>query len=75
MLPNALLDRISATSPPAAISFDLAEIQSAIAQHLAPLVPAIDQEGVYPREFMHLLGALGGFGQSLTPDFGGQGHI
>jgi alkylation response protein AidB-like acyl-CoA dehydrogenase len=74
MLPNALLDRVSEPSPPAVAPFDLGVIDDAIVQHLAPLVPAIDQEGVYPREFMHLLGALGGFGQSLTPDFGGQGQ-
>ncbi|MEP0899405.1 acyl-CoA dehydrogenase family protein [Nodosilinea sp. FACHB-13] len=74
MLPNALLDRASEPFPPAVVPFDLAEIQSAIDQHLAPLVPAIDQEGVYPSQFMHRLGALGGFGQTFSPDFGGRGH-
>ncbi|MBD2112342.1 acyl-CoA dehydrogenase family protein [Leptolyngbya subtilissima] len=74
MLPNALLDRASKPFPPAVVPFDLAEIQSAIDQHLAPLVPTIDQEGVYPRQFMHRLGTLGGFGQTVSPDFGSRGQ-
>ncbi|MFQ4136732.1 acyl-CoA dehydrogenase family protein [Nodosilinea sp. PGN35] len=70
MQPPTLLDRpISPTVP-----FDLEVTKAAIAQHLAPLVPAIDQEGVYPGEFMHRLGALGGFGQTVTPAFGGEGQ-
>lgn len=71
---NALLDRTLDPFPPAAIPFDLGRINESITQQLAPLVPAIDQEGVYPREFMHRLGTLGGFGQTLTPAFGGQGQ-
>ncbi|WP_035984494.1 acyl-CoA dehydrogenase family protein [Leptolyngbya sp. KIOST-1] len=70
MQPPTLLDRPIAPTVP----FDLEVINGAIAQHLAPLVSAIDQEGVYPGEFMHRLGALGGFGQTVTPAFGGQGQ-
>lgn len=40
---------------------------------LAPLVEEIDQEGVYPREFMHQLGALGGFASAIANGNGGLG--
>ncbi len=40
---------------------------------LAPLAQAIDQEGLYPGEFMRHLGALGGFGAALSAQDGGSG--
>lgn len=40
---------------------------------LAPLVGAIDQEGLYPAEYLQHLGALGGFGASVPVEHGGSG--
>lgn len=38
---------------------------------LAPLTAAIDQEGVYPREFLHQLGEVGGFAAAVPTAYGG----
>ncbi|TAM40567.1 MAG: acyl-CoA dehydrogenase [Burkholderiaceae bacterium] len=40
---------------------------------LAPLAGAIDQEGLYPFEYLRRLGALGGFGASVPAEHGGAG--
>lgn len=48
-------------------------IKAHISQSLAPLVEDIDQNGVYPREFMHQLGALGGFAAAISTENGGLG--
>lgn len=37
----------------------LASIVNLVKTELAPLASAIDQEGVYPADFLHQLGALG----------------
>ncbi len=50
----------------------LVELKAAIATKLAPKVQDIDLKGEYPRDFMHLVGALGGFGQAVSRQFGGQ---
>lgn len=52
----------------------MAQLKGAIAQDLAPQVQAIDQEGLYPREFMQQVGQLGGFSQAIAPEFGGSGN-
>lgn len=52
----------------------LPKLQEAIASELAPQVQAIDLQGQYPREFMHLVGELGGFGQAVPPEYGGAGN-
>ena len=44
-----------------------------IASQLAPQVVEIDLKGVYPGEFLHQLGAIGGFGGLVSPQFGGTG--
>lgn len=49
-------------------------IYAHIQQSLVPLVEDIDQKGVYPREFMHQLGALGGFASAISTDNGGLGY-
>lgn len=50
----------------------------AIADHakktLKPLVPQIDQEGLYPKQYLHELGALGGFSALATESEGGLGY-
>lgn len=52
----------------------LDEVKSAIALNLSPKVNKIDKEGYYPRDFMHILGEVGGFQQTITPAFGGNGR-
>lgn len=52
----------------------LAPITQLIETELAPQVQAIDREGFYPAQFMHKLGALGGFGAALPSESGGSGH-
>jgi alkylation response protein AidB-like acyl-CoA dehydrogenase len=47
-------------------------LRQAIATNLTPQVEAIDQ-GEYPRDFMHQVGALGGYAQAVAPEFGGAG--
>ncbi|MDR3391172.1 MAG: acyl-CoA/acyl-ACP dehydrogenase [Sulfuriferula sp.] len=44
-----------------------------IRTELCPRVVSIDLKGEYPREFMHKLGAIGGFGAMVAPQFGGTG--
>lgn len=51
----------------------LEPIKAHIKQSLVPLVEDIDQKGVYPREFMHQLGALGGFAAAISTENGGLG--
>ncbi|WP_287454067.1 acyl-CoA dehydrogenase family protein [Leptolyngbya sp. UWPOB_LEPTO1] len=57
----------------ASVDLMLAQLQSAIASDLAPQVEAIDQQGVYPRAFMHRVGEVGGFGQAVSQKYGGVG--
>lgn len=40
---------------------------------LAPLTAAIDQEGRFPREFLHKLGEAGGFAAAVPTEAGGLG--
>ncbi len=49
-------------------------LRYAIALDLAPKVEDIDLKGEYPRDFMHQVGAIGGFGQAVSPEFGGAGN-
>ena len=49
-------------------------LRRAIAVDLAPKVEDIDLKGEYPRDFMHQVGAIGGFGQAVSPEFGGAGN-
>jgi len=51
----------------------MAPIVQLIETELAPQVQAIDREGLYPAQFMHELGALGGFGAALPAESGGAG--
>ncbi len=61
------------TSPdPFALAPIIAPLRAAIATDLAPLTQAIDLDGVYPRAFMHQVGAIGGFGQAVAVEFGGS---
>lgn len=59
------------TQAPSVNAF-LAPIAQLIDTELAPQVQAIDQEGVYPEQFMRKLGALGGFGAALPATSGGS---
>ncbi|AFY70018.1 Acyl-CoA dehydrogenase type 2 domain protein [Thalassoporum mexicanum PCC 7367] len=42
-----------------------------IKQELEPIVKDIDLKGVYPQQFMHKVGKLGGFAQSVPTELGG----
>lgn len=53
----------------------LQQIDELIQDQLAPLTRAIDQEGLYPREFLHTLGTLGGYGAFLPSEEGGQDSL
>ena len=52
----------------------LAELQKAIATQLAPQVADIDLKGQYHRDFMHLVGELGGYQQAVAVEYGGAGN-
>ncbi len=45
-----------------------------IAADLAPKVVDIDVNAAYPKEFMHKLGAIGGFASMTPTEFGGSGR-
>src|SRR5699024_6028040 len=48
-------------------------VKEHIKRDLAPLVARIDQEGLYPAEYLHALGALGGFNAAIPKEQGGLG--
>lgn len=52
---------------------DLQQVRAYIRDQLAPLVEAIDREGLYPREFMHGLGQLNGYAAVAPVEYGGLG--
>lgn len=70
-----ILDSVLATAPTASLAVDpmIVELRSLIAQTLAPIVADIDLNGVYPQEFMHQAGAVGGFAAAVAPEYGGSG--
>jgi alkylation response protein AidB-like acyl-CoA dehydrogenase len=49
------------------------ELRTAIAHYLQPLINEIDENGLYPKQFMHHVGALGGFKQGVQTELGGSG--
>ncbi len=53
---------------------DIAETEQLITRYLKPRVTAIDLEGEYPGEFLHMLGAAGGFGGVVSREYGGNGQ-
>jgi alkylation response protein AidB-like acyl-CoA dehydrogenase len=72
---------MQAVSPPIAefnsstsIADTLIQLNAAIATELTPIVSDIDLKGIYPRAFMHRIGAVGGFAQAVAPEFGGVGN-
>ncbi|XGV97713.1 MAG: acyl-CoA dehydrogenase family protein [Leptolyngbya sp. BL-A-14] len=71
---NSIAQTVSGTAEPLPIAPLMPALKAAIAQNLAPQVQRIDQEGCYPREFMQQVGAIGGFGQSVAPEYGGAGQ-
>lgn len=73
LVPSMLLDQL----PPQdslVVSPMMAVLKAAIAKDLAPKVGDIDLKGEYPRDFMHQVGAIGGYGQAVSPKFGGTGQ-
>jgi alkylation response protein AidB-like acyl-CoA dehydrogenase len=71
-VPIMLLDqRLDNPLAPAPV---MERLKVAIANDLAPQVQDIDLKGKYPRDFMHQVGALGGFGQAVSREFGGSGQ-
>ena len=65
---------IAPSNTTSSIADTLIQLNAAIATELAPIVPEIDQQGQYPRAFMHHIGELGGFAQAVSPEFGGTGN-
>ena len=59
-------DTFSAVTP--AIS----QLKFAIQRDLVPIAQDIDVKGEYPRDFMHQVGSIGGFGQAVPTNFGGM---
>ncbi len=51
----------------------IASVAAQIKAELAPLTLSIDQQGVYPADYLRKLGALGGFGASVPVHSGGSG--
>ncbi len=51
----------------------LEAVAAQVRAELVPLVSAIDQDGVFPADYLHKLGALGGFGASVPRAEGGLG--
>lgn len=51
----------------------LHSIDTLIKSDLEPLVAEIDQQGVYPKAFMHKLGELAGFSAAIPSELGGLG--
>jgi len=51
----------------------LADVKKLCAEMLAPRVVDVDLKGEYPRDFLRALGAAGGFGGAMAPEFGGNG--
>ena len=49
-------------------------LKEAIAQNLAPNVTNIDQQGIYPEEFLRDIGSLGAYGQGVSTEYGGTGR-
>ncbi|MHB1677154.1 MAG: acyl-CoA dehydrogenase family protein [Sulfuriferula sp.] len=61
-------------APEAEADESLPGIAALIRDHLAPHVLDIDIKGKYPGEFLHKLGAIGGFGALVAPQSGGTGR-
>lgn len=61
---------MSLTDPAAAL---IDAIAVHVKSDLAPLAKAIDQDGLYPIDYLRRLGALGGFGASIPREYGGSG--
>lgn len=51
----------------------ITDIKQLIADQLKPRVTAIDLEGEYPQDFLHSLGAMGGFSGVVSSAYGGNG--
>ena len=51
----------------------LSQVAELVKAKLKPLVDEIDRNGLYPEDFMHELGAIGGFGAVGTEAEGGNG--
>lgn len=49
-------------------------LKEAIAQKLVPNVTKIDQQGLYPEEFLRNIGELGAYGQIVSVEHGGTGR-
>lgn len=72
-MPTAALETAPAAQEAALPPGVMPQVQAAIAQDLRPLVPDIDQKGVYPYKFMQRLGAAGGYDLGVPATLGGAG--
>ena len=50
----------------------ISNLKTAVKQELLPKVKNIDQQGEYPQAFMHRIGELGGFGQTVPTKYLGS---
>ena len=51
----------------------LATVKKLVADMLAPKVIDVDLKAEYPQDFLHALGAAGGYAGAAAPEFGGNG--
>ncbi len=51
----------------------LAAVKNLVAEMLAPKVIDVDLHAQYPQDFLHALGAAGGYAGAMAPEFGGNG--
>jgi alkylation response protein AidB-like acyl-CoA dehydrogenase len=51
----------------------LATVKKLVADMLAPKVIDVDLKAEYPQDFLHALGAAGGYAGAADPEFGGNG--
>ena len=71
MISSVVVDRDLQKQP--TLESMMSQLKGTVASELAPQVEAIDQ-GEYPREFMHHIGAVGAFGQAVSVEYGGSAN-
>ena len=71
--PPDLTNRIQVSNKESSITESLmSNLKTAVKKELAPKVKDIDQKGEYPKAFMHRIGEIGGFGQTVPSQYGGS---
>ncbi|MCS6782589.1 MAG: acyl-CoA dehydrogenase family protein [Gloeomargarita sp. SKYBB_i_bin120] len=52
----------------------ISHLKAAVKEKLQPMTEAIDRLGLYPKDFLRYIGALGAYAQAVDSDFGGTGQ-